>query len=189
MNQSFQWVPWILVPAAVIVFVGILAFNRLVQMRQLTRNAWADVDVFLKRRAQLIPNLVECVRGYASHEQTTLERVMQARGEAAAAGNAIGARSAAERHVGEGLGRLLVLAEQYPELRAASNFLQLQEELVATEKSIASARQYFNACVRDYNTLVESFPTNVIASIGGFRKAEFFELDDAIEREAPRVTA
>lgn len=181
--------PWILVPAAVILLAGILAFNRLVQMRQLTRNAWADVDVFLKRRAQLIPNLVECVRGYASHEQTTLERVIEARAEAAAAGNAIGARTEAERHVSEGLGRLLVLAEQYPELRAATNFLQLQQELVATEKSIASARQYFNACVRDYNTLVESFPTNLIASLGSFQKMEFFELDDASEREAPRVTA
>lgn len=189
MTTSAPWLLWLLAPVAVIVLMAILAFNRLVQMRQLTRNAWSDVDVFLKRRAQLIPNLVECVKGYASHEQATLERVVEARSEAAAAGNAIGARSDAERRVSDGLSRLLVLAERYPELRAASNFLQLQEELVATEKSIASARQYFNACVRDYNTLVESFPSNIVASIGGFQKAEFFELDDLIEREAPKVTA
>lgn len=176
----------LVVVAAILVILLIAGFNRLVKMRQMTRNAWSDVDVYLKRRAELIPNLVATVQGYAKHEQSTLDSAIQARA-ALPESRTVPERAEAERAVSDRVGRVLLLAEQYPELRASANFLDLQESLKDTEKLIAHARQYYNACVRDYNTLVESFPTNVVGQIGGFRQADFFEVEEATDRLAPKI--
>lgn len=178
---------WVLVVlAGFALVVGVVSYNGLVRMRQLTRNAWSDVEVFLKRRAELIPNLVATVKAYASHEQETLERLAEAR-SLAAASRSVGERSLAEQSVSGNLTRVVALAEAYPELRSQANFLSLQQELKDTEKLLANARQYYNACVRDLNTKIESFPTNLVASATGFHFEEFFQLDDANERVAPTV--
>lgn len=178
---------WLLL--GLVVAVGAIAlaiFNRLVALRQRVRGAWSDVDVYLKRRADLVPNLVQAVRAYADYEQETLRAVVEARQNALNA-EGVGPRARAEQEVVAKVDRLIALAEAYPELRASEGFLRLQEDLRQAEKSIASARQYYNACVRDYNTAVESFPGNVVAALGGFRPAEFFELDDLSERRAPSI--
>lgn len=178
------WLPILIVLA--IVIYAIVRFNALVGLRQLTRNAWSDVDVYLKRRADLIPNLVQAVAGYAQHEQSTLTKVIEARNQAQAT-SSVQARSVAEQEVARQLSQVFVLAEHYPQLAASANFLKLQEDLSETEGLIAKARQYFNAVVRDYNTAIQSFPTNLIAPIGGFHLAEFFELEVANERNVPQV--
>lgn len=181
---------WIVITVAAVALVAaIVGFNRLVKMRQLTRNSWSDVDVYLKRRAELIPNLVGVVQAYATHEQNTLVATTEARSALASARSSIAARADAERNLGERIGQVLMLAERYPELKGQDNFLELQRSLSETEKLIAHARQYYNACVRDYNTLIEAFPSNVMAGIGGFKPAEFFQVDDAWEREAPKLGA
>ena len=179
---------WIALLAAGVVFVAaIVLYNGIVSMRQLTRNAWSDVDVYLKRRAELIPNLVAAVKGYASHEQAVLEGLAEARSRAMQINVPSSDKAAAEGIVGERLVRALALAEAYPDLKASDNFTQLQASLVDTEKQIASARQYFNACVRDLNIKIEAFPSSLIAGAMGVRPMEFFELDTALERDAPRV--
>jgi LemA protein len=179
---------WIVIVAAgVVVAVAIVAFNRLVGMRQLTRNAWSDVDVYLKRRAELIPNLVSSVQAYAKHEQGTLVATAEARTALTSAQGSLAQRAEAEHNLGERIGQVLMLAESYPDLKAQDNFLELQRSLSETEKLIASARQYYNACVRDYNTLIEAFPSSILAGVGGFKAAEFFQVDDAWQREAPQV--
>jgi LemA protein len=177
---------WLILGLLVVAVAFFAAYNRLVKMRQLTRNAWSDVDVYLKRRADLIPNLVTSVKGYAQHEQTTLEDTIRARDTALQAAS-IGARADAEQKVAGGVSRVLLLAENYPQLKASDNFLELQRALSDTEKMIASARQYYNACVRDYNILIEAFPTSIAAGMFGFKPAQFFEVDDLSEREAPRL--
>lgn len=169
------WVAWV--------------FNRLVSLRNRLRSAWADVDALLKRRADLVPNLVAAVRGYAGHEQRTLEDVTEARAAAVGAGDDRAARAAAENALTRGVHGLIAIAEAYPELRASANFLQLQSELVLTENDIASARRYYNAVARDMNTSRETFPNLLVAGALGFRRAEFFELADLDERAAPEVTA
>lgn len=171
----------------VVVVVLVVQFNRLVAMRQLTRNAWSDVDVYLKRRADLIPNLVSAVQAYATHEQKTLLATTEARTALAAARDSVARRADAERRFSERIGQVLMLAEAYPDLKAQDSFLDLQRSLSETEKLIASARQYYNACVRDYNTMTETFPSRIAAGLGGFRPAEFFEVEDAWEREVPSV--
>jgi LemA protein len=178
---------YLLVGLAVVLVVGFFAsYNSLVRLRNLTRNAWSDVDVYLKRRAELVPNLVAAVKGYAQHEQTTLDQTIQARNQAVGAPS-LAARADAETQVTTGVSRVLMIAENYPDLKASENFLELQRSLSETEKLIASARQYYNACVRDYNTLTEAFPSSVAAGVFGFKQAEFFELDTASEREVPRL--
>ncbi len=169
-----------------LVVVFFWSYNKLVGLRNLTRNAWSDVDVYLKRRAELIPNLVASVKGYAAHEQSTLENTIQARNQALSA-NSITGRAEAEQQVSSGVGKVLMLAEAYPDLKASSNFLELQRSLSETEKLIASARQYYNACVRDYNTLIEAFPTSIAAGSFGFKPADFFEVDSATDRSVPSV--
>jgi LemA protein len=169
------WVAWV--------------FNRLVSLRNRLRSAWADVDALLKRRADLVPNLVAAVRGYAGHEQRTLEEVTEARAAAVGAGDDRAARSAAEDALTRRVLGLISIAEAYPELRASANFLQLQSELVLTENDIASARRYYNAVARDLNTSRETFPNLLIAGALGFGRAEFFELADIDERAAPDVSA
>lgn len=166
----------------------IVSYNGLVRLRQLVKSAWADVDVYLKRRAELVPNVVETVRAYAQHEKTVLEAVAEARARATALVGPTAQHAQAETHLGESLVRVVALAEAYPELKANKNFASLQTELAESERLIASARQYFNACVRDYNTNIESFPSNLVATLGNFESAEFFEVDLPSQRDAPDVT-
>jgi LemA protein len=183
---------FVIVVVVAVLIAGWLAmtFNRLVAMRNRMRGAWADVDTLLKRRADLIPNLVQSVRGYMDHEEGTLERVTEARARAASAGSGpenAAARAEAENALTAGLRQLFAVAESYPDLKANQNVLDLQHQLGETENDIASARRYYNAVVRDFNTLRETFPNMLIAGPFGFRPGEFFELADVAQREAPKV--
>jgi LemA protein len=183
---------FVIVLVVAVVIAGWLAmtFNRLVAMRNRMRGAWADVDTLLKRRADLIPNLVQSVRGYMDHEEGTLERVTEARARAASAGSGpenAAARAEAENALTAGLRQLFAVAESYPDLKANQNVLDLQHQLGETENDIASARRYYNAVVRDFNTLRETFPNVLIAGPFGFRPGEFFELADIAQREVPKV--
>src|SRR5690242_2141095 len=183
---------FVIVLVVAVLIAGWLAmtFNRLVAMRNRMRGAWADVDTLLKRRADLIPNLVQSVRGYMDHEEGTLQRVTEARARAASAGSGpenAASRAEAENALTAGLRQLFAVAESYPDLKANQNVLDLQQQLGETENDIASARRYYNAVVRDFNTLRETFPNVLIAAPFGFRPGEFFELSDAEQREAPKV--
>ena len=172
------------VVAAPIWFV--LTYNGLVRLRNEVRNAWSQIDVQLKRRHDLIPNLVNTVKGYAAHERTTLEEVVAARQRATEARGAAEV-GRAEGALSEALGRLFALAESYPNLKANENFLALQEELTTTENRVAFARQHYNDRVMALNTRIESVPSNLVASLGGFHREELFELAAPSEREVPTV--
>ena len=161
----------------VLLLYGILTFNRLVRHRNRVENAWSGIDVQLRRRYDLIPNLIESVRGYATHERELFEAVTHARTRAIEAGS-VPDQAQAERDVTRSLGRLLAVAESYPQLRANENFLALQEELTATESKIAFARQFYNDQVMRYNTMIQQFPSLLIAGMGGFRTREFFETEE-----------
>ncbi len=174
----------ILVVALVLWFFG--AYNGLVQMRQQVENAWSQIDVQLKRRHDLIPNLVEAVKGYLSHERQTLENVIKARQQAVDATN-IKDKMQAENFLTQTLRSLFAVSERYPDLKANHNVMALQEELTSTENRISFARQFYNEQTMRLNTTVESVPTNVVAGMTGFNKAEFFEVDDAAHRQAPPV--
>lgn len=164
----------------------IAAYNGLVRFRNEVKNAWSQIDVQLKRRHDLIPNLVETVKGYAGHEKGTLDAVIQARSKAVSAGS-VTEQAAAEQQLSGALGRLMLLVENYPDLKANQNFLSLQEELTSTENKIGFARQYYNDSVMKYNTKIQSIPTNLIAGVCGFGEEPFFELDNPAEREVPQV--
>ena len=164
--------------------VGI--YNGLVRLRNQVKNAWSQIDVQLKRRHDLIPNLVETVKGYAGHEKSTLEGVTQARARAVSA-NGVGEQAQAEQELSGALGRLMLVVEQYPDLKANQNFLGLQEELTSTENRIGFSRQHYNDSVMGYNTKIQSFPPNIIAGMFNFGEEEFFELEDAAAREVPKV--
>jgi LemA protein len=164
----------------------VVIYNGLVAARNVVRESWAQIDVQLKRRHDLIPNLVETVKGYAAHEKGTLEEVMRARTQATAA-HGPAAQGQAEQQLTGALGRLFAVAEQYPDLKANTNFLSLQEELASTENRIGFARQHFNDSVRDYNTRIQSIPANFFAAGFGFTPESFFELDDAAARQTPTV--
>ena len=158
---------------------GVLAYNGLVRGRNRNREAWSQIDVELKRRHDLIPNLVETVKGYATHERGTLDAVVAARqGAVAAVGAPRGQQAAAEGALTQTLGRLFAVAEAYPDLKANQNFLALQGELASTEDKIAYSRQFLNSAVQTFNTTIQSVPSNLIAGIGGFRPAEFFQAAD-----------
>ncbi|MFC4107571.1 LemA family protein [Micromonospora zhanjiangensis] len=162
--------------AVAVVGWAVATYNRLVRLRTQVRASWAQVDVQLKRRHSLIPNLVETVRGYAAHERGTLEAVTAARSAAAgSAGRDPGQRAGAEAALGQALGRLFALAEAYPRLRANENFLALQSELSATEDKIAYARQFYNSAVQSLDVAVGSIPTNIVAGLGGFHAEPYFE--------------
>ena len=173
----------------VLVLGGLLAwlYNGLVASRNQVRSAWAQIDVQLKRRHDLIPNLIAAVRGYLDHERDLLERVTEARARAIASADRADAREGAENALSGVLGRLLVTVEAYPQLRASETFLQLQEELSSTENRIAFARQFLNDRVSEYNTARESFPANLLAAPLGFGREAFFEIELAAERAVPRV--
>ena len=168
----------------------VAVYNGLVSKRVETQNAWSQIDVQLKRRYDLIPNLVETVKGYASHERETFERVTQAR-NAAMQAQGVAAQAEAENVLTATLKTLFAVSEAYPELKANQNFLGLQEELASTENRIGFARQHYNDVVSQYATAIQSFPSNLIANTFGFKPAEFFELDAgeaAAAREAPKVS-
>lgn len=175
---------------ALVAFFLIGIYNRLVTFRQRVREAWSDIDVQLKRRYDLIPNLVETVKGYAAHEKTVFENVTNARANAIAAG-ATGTpeqRAQAENALTGALRSVFAVAENYPQLQASQNFRDLQEQLTATEDKIAFARRFYNGNVRDYNTALMTFPTNVLAGMFGFTSEQYFELADQGERTAPKVS-
>jgi len=162
-------------------------FNSLVRGRNTCTESWADVDTELKRRYDLIPNLVETVKGYAKYEREVLEQVTKARASAVASQGSPESQAKDENVLVGSLRQLLAVAEKYPDLKASQNFLKLQAELVNTEDRIQRARRFYNGNVRDYNNRVQMFPSNMIASIAHCEKREFFEIENAIERQAPEV--
>jgi LemA protein len=171
----------------VLIIVGI--YNGLVGARNQVKNAWAQIDVQLKRRHDLIPNLTETVKGYMQHERGTLEAVTNARTTAIkSADGGVAAQARAEGELSQALGRLLAVAENYPDLKASQNFLALQEELTSTENKISFSRQFYNDSVLQYNNKTQMFPSNIIASMSGFKPGEFFEVAVADEREVPKVS-
>jgi LemA protein len=180
---------WLIVLLAVVLLVAILLvllYNRLVRLRNAVDNAWAQVEVQLKRRWDLIPNLVETVKGYAAHERETLEAVTQARARAQQA-QTPGETAQAEGILGAALGRLFAVAEAYPELQADENFRQLQTELAETENRVAVSRQVYNDVVLTYNNAIQTFPGLVFAGPFNFTIREFFDVEEAAQREAPVV--
>jgi LemA protein len=181
---------YIIVGIVVILCIAFIAtYNRLVRLRNQVKNAWAQIDVQLKRRHDLIPNLVETVKGYMKHERETLEAVTKARNLAQQlSSSGAGARAKAEGELSSALARLLAVVERYPDLKANQNFLALQEELTSTENKISFSRQFYNDSVLRYNNQTQMFPSNVIASMTGFKASEFFEVPLAEERKAPTVS-
>jgi LemA protein len=178
---------WVfLIILVVIVGGGILIYNGLVQMREHVDAAWSDIDVQLKRRHDLVPNLVETVKGYASHERQTLEGVIQAR-NAAMSASGPAERGQAENALSGALRQVFALSEAYPQLQAAENFRDLQQTLRQLEDAIQRSRGIYNNRVREYNTKIRSIPSNIVANAFSFRAREFFEIDEAA-REAPRVS-
>lgn len=173
------------IPVVVLLWV-IVVYNGLVRRRMNVRGSWAQIDVQLKRRYDLIPNLVETVKGYAAHEKDALERVISARNQAVSA-RGPGEVAVAEGLLGGALRQLFALSEAYPDLKANANFQQLQGELAGTENQISGARQRYNQSVADYNEAIQVFPNLLIAGPMGFRPEEFFEIEEAIAREAPKV--
>jgi LemA protein len=169
-----------------LVLWGVLIFNRLVRDRNQVRSAWSDIDVQLTRRHDLVPQLVDAVRAYADYERATLSAVTELRTRAEAAGS-LRDKARLEDEMEAGLHRLIALAEAYPELKADGNFLQLQRDLVETEDHLQYARRFYNGAVRIYNTRIESFPDMLVAKPFAFSPAEFFAVDDAEVRAAPRV--
>lgn len=187
-------------PGSGLVIIGIIAavlllpivwavatFNRLVRLRQHIRESWSGIDVELKRRYDLIPNLVEIVKGYAAHERQVLERVVELRNRAAGNQGAADAQAVDESALMRQVGRLFALVESYPDLKADRHFLELQNELANTEDRIAATRRFYNANVREMNQLCEMFPTSIIASMFGFAPESYFELASDAERVVPRV--
>ncbi len=184
----------IIIPCAIVAAIVILpliwaiaTYNRFQSVRQHMRESWSDVDVELKRRYDLIPNLVSTVKGYAAHERAVFDRIAELRTQAMAARDAHEKRPV-ECELTRTLHRLVAVAEAYPTLKADRNFLALQEELALTEDRIAAARRFYNANVRELNTLCATFPSNLVAGAFGFRPEDFFELDAPDERQAPRVS-
>ena len=179
---------WVIL-IAVLVLLGLILvwlYNKLVRLRNRAENAWAQVDVQLRRRADLIPNLVETVKGYAAHEKTTFEEVTKAR-TAAQQATGVEEQAQAENMLTQAIGRLFAVAEAYPELRATENFQQLQAQLAETEQKIAIARQVYNDAVLTYDNALETVPTNIVAGVFNFEPREYFEVEEAAAREAPRV--
>lgn len=184
-----MWIAVIII-AVVAIFAlwAVGQYNGLVKLRNLVQEAWRQIDVELQRRHDLIPNLVETVKGYAAHEKGTFEEVTRARAAAAAPGSSPAEQAAQENVLTQALGKLFAVVENYPDLKANVNFQQLQAELTNTEDRIAAGRRFYNANVRTLNTKVETFPTNIIASMFGFKKAEYFETTDEATRQAPAVS-
>jgi LemA protein len=180
---------WLVIVLAIVVVVALIVvafYNRLVRLRNRAENAWAQVDVQLRRRYDLIPNLVETVKGYASHERGTFEEVTKAR-TAAQQAQTVREQAQAENLLTQAIGRLFAVAEAYPELRATENFQQLQAQLEETESKIAISRQVYNDAVLTYDNALETVPTNIVGGAFNFQPREYFEVEEPAAREAPRV--
>ena len=178
---------FILITVVLVALWLILTYNRFVTLRNRVKEAWADIDVQLKRRYDLIPNLVETVKGYATHERELLEKVTQARAQAMGA-QGIKERGDAENALSQTLKSLFAVSENYPDLKASQNFLELQRELTDTEDKIQASRRFYNGNVRDFNTILQSFPQNAVAGVFNFKAAEFFEIAEAAEKEPVKVS-
>ena len=181
---------FLLILVALVVLVGVvyvLMRNSIIASRNRVEEAWSGIDVQLKRRHDLVPNLVEAVKGYATHERATFEAVTKARSQAMAA-TGVGDTAQAESALSGALGNLRVVAEQYPELRATENFQQLQNQLSELEDEIQASRRIYNSNVQSYNTKIQQFPVSIVADQGNFTDREFFEIGDAAEREVPEVS-
>jgi len=178
---------WIVVGIIVLLVLAYIGmYNSLVSLRNQVKNAWAQIDVQLKRRHDLIPNLIETVKGYVKHERDTLENITKARTNAMAASGAAAA-GRAEGELSGAISRLMLVVENYPELKANQNFLALQEELSSTENKVSFSRQFYNDAVLRFNTKIETFPSNIVANMFAFKQAEFFEVSAPAEREAVKV--
>lgn len=177
----------VIVVLVIVALWAIAQYNGLIRLRNLVQEAWRQIDVELQRRHDLIPNLVETVKGYASHERATLEAVTAARAAASVPGQSPAEQAAQENMLTQALGRLFALAEAYPDLKANQNFLQLQQELTNTEDRVAAGRRFYNANVRTLNIKIETFPTLIIAKMFGFTQAEYFEVEEPAARQAPNV--
>lgn len=177
-----------LLAALVVIFAVIAIYNKLVRLRTTVKSSWSDIDVHLKKRYDLVPNLVETVKGYAGHEKTVFEKVTEARSSAMKASSPAD-KAKAENMFSETLKSLFAVAEAYPDLKANANFMQLQSQLKELEDNIEYARRYYNAVVRDYNIMTETFPSNIIASQFRFVREEFFELEEpGVERKPVKVS-
>ncbi len=176
----------------IVIIVGLILFlisiyNALIRLRNQVKNAWSQIDVQLKRRHDLIPNLIETVKGYMTHERATLENITKARSQAVHA-EGVGAKAKAESELTSALGKFNLVVENYPDLKANQNFLSLQEELTSTENRISFARQAYNDQVLFFNNKIQMFPSNIIAGMFGFKTEEFFQIEDQREKEVPKVS-
>ncbi|MDB5522739.1 MAG: LemA family protein [Rhizobium sp.] len=179
---------YFVIAIAIVAVVAVFLYNGLVRARQMAEEAWSGIDVQLKRRADLIPNLIETVKGYATHEKSTLEEIVELRNRAQAVPSGdVAARGIAEGMLSQALGRVMAIAEAYPDLKASQNFSELQQSLDGIESEIQMARRYYNGSARDLNIKVESFPSNLLAGPFGFQKKTFFEIDNPADRAVPAV--
>jgi LemA protein len=176
----------VLVVLVILVFWIVGMYNGLVRLRNQVKNAWSQIDVQLKRRHDLIPNLVETAKGYMKHERDTLEAITNARSQAVQA-QGVANQAKAEGELNNAISRFMLVVENYPDLKASQNFLSLQEELASTENKVSFSRQFYNDQVLGFNTKIESVPTNIIAGMFNFKQAEFFEIETPAERQAPKV--
>jgi len=175
--------------AAVLLFWGVMTFNGLVRRRNMVAEGWSGIEAQLKRRADLIPNLVETVKGYAAHERGTLDELTKLRSSAQQAPSVdVQARAETERQITAMIGRVMAVAEAYPDLKASANFQSLQQDLGEIEDQIQLARRYYNGTVRDFNVMIEQVPSNMIAAWFAFKQAAFFEIENAAERNVPKVS-
>jgi len=183
-----SWWVWLIILGAIVLIAVLLVgmYNKLVRLRNRAENAWAQVDVQLRKRYDLIPNLVEAVKGYAAHERQVFEEVTEARTRAQQA-QGVQEQAQAENALTAAIGRLFAVAEAYPELKANENFLSLQQTLAGTEDAISGSRRAYNEVVRDLNTRIETVPSSFIASMFNFQRRDFFEIQDAAERAVPQV--
>ncbi len=175
--------------AVVVVLWAVGMFNGLVRRRNMVAEGWSGIETQLKRRADLIPNLVETVKGYAAHERGTFDELTKLRASAQHGdGGDVQARAETERQITAMIGRVMAVAENYPDLKASANFQSLQRDLADIEDQIQLARRYYNGAVRDYNVMIEQFPSNIIAGSFGFKQAAFFQIEDAADRAVPKVS-
>lgn len=180
---------WLIIGIGVFVLCLIVwGYNSLARMHNVVRNAWSDIDVQLKRRSDLVPNLVETVRGYSGFEESVLRSVTEARQRADLTGLSPLQRAEVESDLARRIFEITAIVENYPDLKASAQYLRLQNELSGTETNIANARRYYNASVRDFNTMLDSFPLGLVGALAGFKRREFFELESVDEREPPSVS-
>ncbi|MBI3675718.1 MAG: LemA family protein [Proteobacteria bacterium] len=172
---------------AAVLLWAVTIFNGLVRRKNVVAEAWSGIEAQLKRRADLIPNLVETVKGYASHERQTFDELARLRSQGQAQADPA-QRAQTEQAISAAIGKIMAVAEAYPELKASANFQSLQSDLAGVEDQIQLARRYYNGAVRDFNVMIEQFPSNIVANFGAFKPAQFFQIEDAADRAAPKVS-